>query len=121
MSTTKKATTATADRYRAAGMKPPRDIDPPVIERKVPAFTDQAPVRIPDGDPSTAWTVAELEAYATREAIDLTDAKNKSDRVAAIESARAAVQTATSEAAAVSIQQDPVGDVPADTTTQKEG
>lgn len=42
----------------------------------------------PEGEPSTDWTRAQLDAYATEHGVDASGAKNKGDVLAAIESAR---------------------------------
>lgn len=48
-----------------------------------------APVEIPEGDPSDDWKVPQIDAYAAREGIDLGDAKNKADKLAAIATSKA--------------------------------
>lgn len=50
---------------------------------------EEKTVEIPDGDPSGEWTVAQLEAYAAREDIDIKSAKNKDDKLTAIQAAKA--------------------------------
>lgn len=48
-----------------------------------------APVVIPEGDPTDKWTLKELDAYAEREKIDLSSAGAKKDeRLAAIVAAK---------------------------------
>lgn len=55
--------TSTENRYREAGLRPPRDVA---------------------GFPSEVWTVAELRAYAETHSVDLVGAKNKADILAAV-------------------------------------
>jgi len=45
---------------------------------------------VPEGDPSEEWTVKELEAYASEHGVDLSDAKNKADKLAAVTAAASA-------------------------------
>jgi len=45
-------------------------------------------VEIPDGEPSDAWKVNQLKAYADREEVDLGDAKTKADILASLEAAK---------------------------------
>lgn len=47
-------------------------------------------VAIPEGNPTDAWKNAQLDAYAEREGIDVSTAKNKADRLTAIETHRTA-------------------------------
>jgi len=39
---------------------------------------------VPEGDPSDAWTVKQLKAYADAKGVDLGDAKSKGDVLAAV-------------------------------------
>lgn len=41
-------------------------------------------VEIPDGDPSTAWKIDQLKAYAARNDIDLGEAKKKDEILSAL-------------------------------------
>jgi len=41
-------------------------------------------VTIPDGEPTDKWAVSEIKAYATREGIDLGEAKNKGEYLTVI-------------------------------------
>lgn len=41
-------------------------------------------VEVPDGEPSESWTVAQLEAYAAANGVDLAGASRKADILAAI-------------------------------------
>ncbi|WKN47149.1 hypothetical protein [Nocardioides sp. Arc9.136] len=49
----------------------------------------------PDGDPTTDWKVAQLEAYAAEHDINLTGATTKAESVALITEALAATQNPT--------------------------
>lgn len=50
------------------------------LVKEVVPESDEAP----DGDPSDAWTVKQLKAYADAKGIDLGDAKSKGDVLAAV-------------------------------------
>lgn len=39
-------------------------------------------VEVPEGDPSDAWTVKQLDAYASREGVDVAGASNKAEKLA---------------------------------------
>lgn len=56
--------------------------------------TDAGDVELPFGLPNEAWTVKQLDAYAGREGVDVSQAKNKTDRLAAIERHREATAPA---------------------------
>lgn len=49
---------------------------------KVEAPEEPEEITIPDGDPADSWTKAQLTAYAGRESIDVSSAKNKADMLA---------------------------------------
>ncbi|MDF2992089.1 MAG: hypothetical protein K0S37_2603 [Microbacterium sp.] len=51
-------------------------------------------VEVPAGIPDGAWTNRQLDAYAQRAGVDVGTAKNKADRLAAIDAHRAATQPA---------------------------
>jgi hypothetical protein len=57
----------------------PADLAKLITNPKVWAETDA------EGEPSEAWTVAQLKAYADEHSIDLGDATKKADILAAIE------------------------------------
>lgn len=57
-----------------------------VTEIEVIAEEDAA-VEIPEGDPSEDWSGKQLDAFAEAKGIDLSKAKNKADKVAAIAAA----------------------------------
>lgn len=50
--------------------------------------TDEQP--FPEGDPAESWKVDQLKAFAAADGIDLGDAKNKADILAAIAAAKSA-------------------------------
>ncbi len=50
-----------------------------IAKVEAPASGEPKEVVIPDGDPSDAWTKDQLTAYAARESIDVSAAKNKPD------------------------------------------
>jgi hypothetical protein len=58
--------------------------------RTATASTTSAPpdVQVPDGDPTDAWTVAQIDKFAADRSIDLGGATNKADKLAAINAAR---------------------------------
>lgn len=41
-------------------------------------------VEVPEGDPSDAWSVKQIDAYAADHGIDLSGASNKADKLAVI-------------------------------------
>lgn len=49
--------------------------------------SDDGPADIPEGEPTDKWSVAAIKAFATRERIDLAEAKNKGEYLTAIEAA----------------------------------
>jgi hypothetical protein len=56
-----------------------------ISELPVEEETDEeAPVVIPEGDPTEKWTVAELEAFAADKGIDLSGPNKKPEKLAAI-------------------------------------
>lgn len=66
---------------------------------------------IPDGDPTNVWTVAQLDAYAVREAVAPYPADgNKEAKVAAIGAFHVALDKAAAEAAAAEEEDIPFGD-----------
>jgi hypothetical protein len=56
--------------------------------------SDEGPIALPEGSPTIAWTNAQIDAYAAREGIDVASAKNKPERLAAIDAHRASTQPA---------------------------
>ncbi|MFB3980332.1 hypothetical protein [Microbacterium proteolyticum] len=53
--------------------------------------TPAGEVFVPEGNPTDAWTNAQLDAYAGREGIDVSGAKNKAARLTAIDAHREAL------------------------------
>lgn len=44
----------------------------------------EAPAAYPEGDPSEEWTGAQLDAYADAKGVDISSAKNKAEKAAAL-------------------------------------
>lgn len=63
---------------------PQDQIDRLVTRGLLEAVELPATVEIPDGDPTEEWTNKQLDAYAAAKEIDLSGAKNKAEKVAAI-------------------------------------
>lgn len=78
-----------ADAYTDEGIKHALDVGLIAEATDAKAATESKPVEIPEGEPSKDWTVAQLDAYAQKAGIDLGQAKNKDDKIAAIEAAKA--------------------------------
>lgn len=56
-----------------------RLVEARLIEEVIQEPDENAPVEVPAGDPSDAWTVKQLKAFAEAKGIDLGDAKSKGD------------------------------------------
>ena len=63
--------TAQLEHLVSRGIISPVEVEPPA-----PTF--------PEGDPTDKWTGKEIDAYARANGIDLTGAKNKADKLAAV-------------------------------------
>lgn len=84
------------DRYLYQGAPIPEGVDAERIEHLVSlgmitevTVSSEAPLELPDGDPTDKWTGDQLKAYAAAHEIDLGDAAKKADVFAAITAALA--------------------------------
>lgn len=64
-----------------------KKITNPAVWAEPAAETETADQMVPEGDPSDAWTVAQLKAYAAANGVGVGEATKKADILAAIAAA----------------------------------